>query len=91
MAVEDGWLTDHGVNEWMGPWSLPLWLADPDWRGFAARRGAKIDSNGLRSRPLAETLADVLAWELSRPDLGPHGAGLGDTEEQELLARVGTP
>ena len=34
-------------------------------------------------RPLAETLADVLAWEQYREQ--PHGAGLTDDEERELI------
>ena len=40
------WLQQQGVEEFMGPRSLPLWLADPDWAGVLrpVRRGR------LRSR-----------------------------------------
>lgn len=31
------WLAEHGVQTWMGPTSLPLWIDDPDWRGLNAR------------------------------------------------------
>lgn len=86
VPADSAWLVDHGVAEWMGPKSLPLWLTDPDWLGFAGRRGEKVLAAGLNPRPLESTLADVLAWEMARPALGPHGAGLTDPEELELLA-----
>jgi 2'-hydroxyisoflavone reductase len=68
----------------MGPRSLPLWLADPDWQGFAARSGARARAAGLTHRPLEDTLRDVLAWEEQQPG-HPHGAGLADGEERALL------
>lgn len=82
------WLIGQGVNSWAGPRSLPLWLDDPEWFGFTARDSSRAQAAGLSTRPLEQTLADVLAWELSRPQPGPHGAGLVDTEERELLART---
>ena len=88
VAVPDAWLAEHGVNEWAGPRSLPLWLHDPAWQGFGGRSGERIAA-GLRARPLAETLADALAWEESRGSHGPHGAGLTDEEERALLAELG--
>jgi 2'-hydroxyisoflavone reductase len=80
------WLTDHGVGEWSGPTSLPLWLRDPDWWGRNARTGARARAAGLTNRPLADTFTDLLAWEEQRPN--PHGAGLTDDEERELLAAL---
>lgn len=93
VSATDDWLIAQGVAEWMGPRSLPLWLADPEWLGFAARQGHKILANGLKPRPLAETLADVLAWEESRTIVGLRGAGLSDEDEGELLGKlqVGQP
>jgi nucleoside-diphosphate-sugar epimerase len=79
------WLKRHGVHSWMGPISLPLWLDDPDWYGMNARSTGRDRTAGLQTRPLQETLTDTLAWEQSRPDPGPHGAGLTDEEEQRLL------
>ncbi len=80
----EAWLAEQAVEEWMGPRSLPLWLADPDWQGFTSRSGAEARAAGLTHRPLADTLRDVLAWEEAQP-AHPHGAGLTDDEERELL------
>lgn len=72
-------LAAHGVQEWMGPKSLPLWLADPEWVGMNARSTERASAAGLRRRPLEQTLADAL------PERRPGGAGLTDEEERELL------
>ncbi|WP_375387499.1 NAD-dependent epimerase/dehydratase family protein [uncultured Amnibacterium sp.] len=78
------WLAEQRVAEWAGPRSLPLWLADPGWQGFAARDGSRARAAGLVHRPLEETLRDVLAWEEAQP-AQPHGAGLTDGEERDIL------
>jgi nucleoside-diphosphate-sugar epimerase len=80
----EAWLLDHEVEEWAGPRSLPLWLADPGWQGFAARDGSRARSAGLTHRPLERTLRDALAWEETQP-VHPHGAGLADEDERRLL------
>jgi nucleoside-diphosphate-sugar epimerase len=82
------WLSGHGVTSWAGPRSLPLWIDDPGWFGFASRDTSRAEAAGLAARPLEHTLADVLEWELSRPQPGPHGAGLTDAEERALLAQA---
>ena len=83
VRIPPGWLAAHGVQEWMGPRSLPLWLPAPGWEGFADRDNAGARALGLVSRPLAETLRDGLAaLDLSRP----AAAGLTPDEERELLA-----
>lgn len=84
-AVPPQWLTEHGVQMWMGPSSLPLWIDDPDWYGMNARSTDRATAAGLTTRPLADTLTDTLAWEETRADPGPHGAGLTDDEEHHLL------
>jgi 2'-hydroxyisoflavone reductase len=86
VPAESDWLVARGVTEWMGPRSLPLWIADPDWLGFGGHSGDKIMASGLNPRPLERTLSDVLAWEMTCPMSGPHGAGLTDQEQRELLA-----
>lgn len=86
VAAPGQWLAAHGVQNWSGPASLPLWLDDPDWHGMNARDASRARAAGLTARPLEATLADTLAWELSRPDPGPHGAGLSDDDERRLLA-----
>ncbi len=84
-AASPSWLTERGVQMWMGPKSLPLWIDDPDWYGMNARSTDRARAAGLTTRPLGDTLADTLAWEEARPNPGPHGAGLTDDEEQHLL------
>ena len=85
ITVPGDWLAARGVANWAGPRSLPLWLDDPDWFGLNARDTSRARDAGLRSRSLRDTLTDVLAWELARPEPGPHGAGLTDAEERELI------
>ena len=90
VEAPEAWLLEQGVAEWAGPRSLPLWLADPGWQGFAARDGSRARGAGLTHRPLAATLTDVLAWEETQP-VHPHGAGLTDDEERELLRLLASP
>ena len=91
VVAEPQWLVDRGVQPWMGERSLPLWLTDPDWLGFAARDSSRAVAAGLRLRPLEETLADVLAWELEREPPAPRRAGLTDEDEAALLAELRSP
>lgn len=82
VEAESDWLLAHGVAEWVGPRSLPLWLADREWQGMNARSNDRAVAAGLRLRPLAETLADALA--------AGHvegAAGLSDEDERALLAQ----
>ena len=67
----------------MGPASLPLWIDDPDWRGFATMDTTRARAAGLTTRPLDETLRDVLAFEETRDE--PRRAGLTDDEERRVL------
>ena len=72
----------------MGDRSLPLWLTDPDWYGFNARDSSAARRAGLVTRPLADTLADVLAWELTQDPGRVRGAGLSAEDERQLLAAL---
>lgn len=86
VPVSDEWLTEHEVNPWAGPRSLPLWLP-PEAAGLNSSSTALAQSLGLQRRPLAQTLADTLAWREEHPEVELR-SGLTDAEELELLAAV---
>lgn len=83
------WLTEHGVQEWMGEDSLPLWISDPEWRGFGAHTGAAARAAGLVNRPVADTFRDATAYEEAREATIPRRCGLSDAKERELLGLLG--
>ena len=65
-----------------------MWLPLPKYAGFNARDSSAARANGLVTRPLQETLADVLAWEIGRPSSAVRQAGLTADEERALLDEV---
>jgi 2'-hydroxyisoflavone reductase len=71
--VPDEFLQEHEVGEWM---ELPLWIAGTGLRVDVGR----IVSEGLRTRPLAETLAGAAG----APDV--DGVGLSPEREADLLS-----
>lgn len=83
------WLAEHGVQEWMGEDSLPLWVSDPEWRGFGAHTGAAARAAGLTNRPVAETFRDATAYEEAREATDPRRCGLSDATERRLLGLLG--
>ncbi|GAA0354171.1 NAD-dependent epimerase/dehydratase family protein [Actinoallomurus spadix] len=90
VAVDQDWLLAHDVEPWMGERSLPLWLPLPEYAGSGSRDGSAARAAGLVSRPPAETLADTLAWELTRDPGRPRRAGLPDHDERRLLRALTT-
>jgi nucleoside-diphosphate-sugar epimerase len=83
------WLAEHGVEPWMGPASLPLWLPLPEYAGFMTRSRERAARRGLVSRPIVESARAALAWEreLGLDRTGRH-AGLQAARERELLAAL---
>lgn len=91
VRASDDWLLAEGVDEFMGPGSLPLWLADPDWQGFCARSGDAAVKAGLAHRPVSDTLADTLTWEREQGLDRVRKSGVSAEPEADLLRKlVGT-
>jgi 2'-hydroxyisoflavone reductase len=81
--VEDRFLVDAGVGEWM---ELPLWLADPEWAGMLETDVSRALDAGLSFRPLRETIRDTLEWDSERaPEERAGDVGLAPERERELL------
>lgn len=89
VAVPAAWLAEHGVQEWMGDDSLPLWICDEEWRGFGSHTGAAARAAGLTCRPVTDTLRDAAAYEEGREVTDPRRCGLRDETERELLGLRG--
>lgn len=82
--LDQGFLTDHGVEPWMGPDAIPLWLPRPDYDGMMDHRVEPSLDAGLALRPVADTARDTLAWHRDHPDA--KVTGIGRERERELLA-----
>jgi 2'-hydroxyisoflavone reductase len=80
----DRFLLEQGVEPWG---DLPLWLP-ADVAGFLAVDSTRGRSAGLRTRPPAETIADVLRWDAER-DPAERRDAMPIERERELLALHG--
>lgn len=86
VLVSQEWLAEQGVEPWSGEESLPIWLPLPEYAGFSSRSVAAAAAAGLETRPLSETLADVLRWEMHQGPGRARRAGLSPGRERELIA-----
>jgi len=82
--VEQDFLQAQGVQPWMGPDSIPLWLPRPEYDGMPAHDPTPSFDAGLSVRPLSETAADTLNWLRATPEA--HVTGISREREHCLLA-----
>lgn len=82
--VDQDFLEEQGVEPWMGPGSLPLWLPRPDYDGMMHHDVSAPLSAGLTLRPIAETSRDTAAWLAATPDAAV--TGIDREREAALLA-----
>jgi 2'-hydroxyisoflavone reductase len=80
--VDPAFLVEQGVEEWM---ELPLWISDPAFAGMLSVPVDRAVAAGLRTRPLAETVADTLAWVRAGDAPADAPAGLEREKEQRVL------
>jgi len=84
--IDQDFLTAQGIEPWMGPRSLPMWLPLPEYAGFMTRDVEGAFAAGLTQRPLADTARDTLGWlDDGTPKPEPR-AGLALEEEASVLA-----
>jgi len=85
VRVSEAFLTQHGVKPWT---ELPLWLPSDDsgYRGFSRVDLSRAIATGLRTRPLRETVAAVMAEGVPAPDDKRRAGRLTRERETELLA-----
>ncbi|WP_188837658.1 NAD-dependent epimerase/dehydratase family protein [Flexivirga endophytica] len=88
VAVDQEWITEHEIAPWAGERSLPLWLPQPEYAGFATRSPAAARVAGLRTRALEESIRDTLAWEIQAGPGRTRKAGLSPADERALIAET---
>jgi 2'-hydroxyisoflavone reductase len=88
--VEIEWVDDQFLlSEGVAPWSeLPLWIPTDDerTRGFYAVDTTRARMTGLRTRPAAVTVSDILEAGLPAPDDKRRHGKLTRERERNLLA-----
>ncbi|HST01702.1 MAG TPA: hypothetical protein VLJ84_08585, partial [Usitatibacter sp.] len=85
------WIDEAFLDEMkVAPWKdMPVWLPenDPEAAGSMEVPIARAVATGLSFRPLAETVADTLAYSRGFAPAHEWKAGLDSARERELLAR----
>jgi 2'-hydroxyisoflavone reductase len=83
--IDDATLVRQGVEPWTG---LPMWIpaTDAELAGFMEFSCARAFSQGLRIRPLGETVDDTAAWLDARRAANAWSSVLSAEREREILA-----
>jgi 2'-hydroxyisoflavone reductase len=89
VAVSASWLLDHGVAQYMGSESLPMWMVDRSYAGWSARSGEAAAAAGLRHRLREDMQEDLLRWERTQGLHRQRSCGLSPERESELLDACG--
>ena len=80
------------LEQQVAAWSeMPLWLpeaAAPHLRGFMFISPRKAIAEGLKFRPLADTISDTLNWYQTHNANEPLKAGLNSDKERALLDKL---
>ena len=74
-----------GVEPWMG---VPLWIGDPAGKAANLVDAGRARAAGLTTRPVHETAADTLAWDVARGGPAPGTDPFPPEAEERLLSRV---
>ncbi|WP_183095829.1 NAD-dependent epimerase/dehydratase family protein [Nocardioides stalactiti] len=82
--LDQDFLAAQGVEPWMGPESVPLWLPRPQYDGMMEHHVEPALAAGLTLRPVSDTAAATLAWARSTSDAAT--TGIGRDRERALLA-----
>ncbi len=84
--VSEEFLLQEKVAAWM---EMPLWLPEsaPNLKGFMFVKPDKAIADGLRFRPLSETIRDTLTWYQTERAGDELKTGISSEREQELLRK----
>jgi 2'-hydroxyisoflavone reductase len=85
--VDEAVLVEHKVQPWTG---LPLWIPQSftDEAGFMLIDCTKAQRAGLRTRPLAQTIADTAAWLAHRDNAAAWKDVMSADAEREILEEI---
>lgn len=79
--VDEEFLASHEVRPWM---EMPMWLPRP---GRTYANNARAIAQGLRFRPVADTIRDTLHWaKTERGDKPFARTGIQPDKEKRVIA-----
>ncbi len=83
--VDEAKLVEHGVTPWT---ELPLWIpaSDAESGGFMEFSSAQAMAQGLRVRPLSQTVDDTAAWLATRDETKAWKSVLSAEKERAIIA-----